>query len=142
MFSSESILFFMKIEIMKPIKILFSILALTFSLGAYSQTDTTKKDTVIRKMDTTVHKMDTTKRHELTESAALYLQDQQLITSQEIVALQKSTKVPAASGVIAGSLLTGNKSNHRHNHPKKIKKAPMIDFSDIETGQETISLLM
>lgn len=65
-------------------KILLATIALTFSLGAYSQTDTTKKDTVVRKTDTTVHKTDTTrKRQGLSESATTYSQDQQSVISQQ-----------------------------------------------------------
>ncbi len=77
---------------MKTTKILLATIALMFSLGAYSQTDTTKKDTVVRKTDTTVHKMDTTrKRQGLTESASTHSQDQQSVISQQSTAKPGTT---------------------------------------------------
>ncbi len=70
-FTSESTRFFTKIEIMKLMKIVLAASALVLSVGAYSQKDSTKKDTLVRKMDTTVHKMDTTKkRQDLQEHAS------------------------------------------------------------------------
>ena len=91
---------------MKSTKILFVATALALSLGAYSQTDTTRKDTTAHKMDTTAHKMDTKqKRPSLNESTTTNLQEQQSATTQQATS---STITGAATTNSAANTTSGN----------------------------------